>query len=468
MPELFNNNLFNSDEENKPDTPQEEQKQENTIEESKNRAENDIEKKPDVDAEPIEETDKGTQDKKSDEEYEDWISDPAVWKEPITQDTPVNGTYNYQWNDEAYRRAVQAKPKRSKVLVALTVTVSVLFILGIVAAGIMGIISLKNKAGGDNSSNAALVQNSTPANNNTAQTGDKLSIPQIVNKVSPAVVAVIAGDSAVGSGIIMSADGFILTNAHVVEGSKSFKVVDNNGKEYDAALIGSDTTADLAVLKIDATGLPKAEFGDSSKSIVGETVVAIGNPYGLELANTVTSGIISAIRKNIDLGGRAVTLIQTDASINPGNSGGPLINEYGQVIGITSLKIMNASEGLGFAIPINTAKPIIDSLILYGYVKRPMLGITGIMLVQADAEKFGLPAGFQVQVVDAGSDAAEKGLKQYDIITKINGKTFISLDEFNVEKEKFKAGDTVRITYFRAGKYYDIDVKLIESKPLAG
>ena len=212
--------------------------------------------------------------------------------------------------------------------------------------------------------------------------GNELTVPQIIAKARPSVVAIstVSGwSTGTGSGVIMTEDGTIMTNAHVVSGAQSITVRVMDGTEYEATLLGMDEKTDLAVIKIDATGLTPAEFGDSSSIVQGEIAVAIGNPLGLAFEGSVTQGIISAVSREIEVDGRTMTYIQTDAAINPGNSGGALVNGSGQVIGINSVKGSSSDvEGLGFAIPISVALPIAEQLTTYGYVTgRPSIGIGG-------------------------------------------------------------------------------------------
>ena len=206
----------------------------------------------------------------------------------------------------------------------------------------------------------------------TSPGGKELNVTQIAEKVGPAVVGILSKQSVntwfgvteqqgSGSGIIISHDGYIITNSHVIEGATSFKVVLSSGDEYDAVVVGQDVKTDLAVIKINETGLPAAELGKSSELKVGELAVAIGNPHGLEFQGSVTAGVISALNRTMNVEGRQYTLVQTDAAINPGNSGGPLVNKYGQVIGINTVKLSYSdTEGMGFAIPIDVAAPIVD------------------------------------------------------------------------------------------------------------
>lgn len=300
---------------------------------------------------------------------------------------------------------------------------------------------------------------------------DALTIPSIYNKVKDSVVSISVQAksqggvaSGYGTGIVLSEDGFISTNAHVVDEVDSIKVILTDGTEYEAQLIGIDTKTDLAVLKIEATGLKPAEFGDSDSLAVGETVVAIGNPYGIELAGTVTSGIVSAVNRQIVIDSYYMTLIQTDASINPGNSGGPLVNSYGQVIGITSSKIVKSGyEGIGFAIPMSGATSIIQDLIQYGYIKdRPYIGVMGYDVTESDALMYDVPQGVRVQSVEEGSDAKKQGVKANDIIVAVDGVEVKSMAELDAEKNKKKPGDKLTLTVYRNGKEKDITITLAE------
>jgi serine protease Do len=271
-----------------------------------------------------------------------------------------------------------------------------------------------------------------------------------------------------GSGIIMSSDGYIITNAHVVSGAKSLKVVAYDGKTYSAKLIGSDSITDLALIKVDATGLKAAEFGSSSDMKVADTVMAIGNPGGLEFNSSVTVGYVSALNREITSSDTGYTMkcIQTDAAINPGNSGGALVNMHGQVIGINSSKIVATGyEGLGFAIPIDTAQPIITQLKDYGYVKdRAMLGITGTYIDPMTARFYGLDSGLYVSSITSEYISAA-GIQRSDVITKIDGKAITSMNSVTTAIASKKPGDTVTLTVSRAstGKTFTAEVKLTQA-----
>ena len=303
---------------------------------------------------------------------------------------------------------------------------------------------------------------------------DALSIPEIVKKVTPSVVGIssqLPQGMSTGTGIVMTEDGYIITNAHVVEDAMAVKVAfirEDKTEEINATIIGVDAKTDLAVIKIDKKDLTPAEFGVSDDLMVGELAIAIGNPLGFDLANSVTGGIISALNRELVIDNKKLTLIQTDAAINSGNSGGPLVNSYGQVIGINSAKIQSAYggvEGLGFAISIDEAKPIIDQLIKYGYVTgRPMLGIGGQNISDSQAHFNNIPQGIFVVTVteDTGADLA--GIKPGDIITAVNDRVVLTMADLSSELEEYKAGDRITITYYRDGKNYDTKVKLTENK----
>lgn len=274
----------------------------------------------------------------------------------------------------------------------------------------------------------------------------------------------------------MSENGYIVTNAHVVSGADSFKVVLSDESEHDAKLIGADTKTDLAVLKIESKNLTKATFGNSDKVVDGETVIAIGNPGGLELSGSSTQGIVSATNRYVksnESDGFAMKCIQTDAAINPGNSGGALVNMYGQVIGINSSKIVASGfEGIGFAISINEAQPIVDDLLKYGYVKdRAKIGISVTTVDEWTAKMNNVPTGVMVASTDPSLDAATK-LKKGDIIVEIDGtKISTTNDLFNLLQNR-KPGDVLKIKAYRttsttSDKYITVNVTLGEDKGTA-
>lgn len=306
----------------------------------------------------------------------------------------------------------------------------------------------------------------------TTTEGQELSLQEIYQKVIPSVVSIINqtySGEVTGTGIVMSADGYIITNYHVISESASLEVLLQDDTTYQATLIGSDETSDLAVLKIDATGLTPAEFGDSDTLQVGDQVVAIGDPLGTQLRGTMTDGIISAINRDLTYDGRSMTLLQTNAALNSGNSGGPLVNMSGQVIGINTMKVSSSYttadvEGLGFAIPISIAKEIVDELLQKGYVAgRPAIGITAESVPMTAQAYYRLPAGVYVQSVNESSDAYQKGIRSGDIITSINDTQVSSVEDLNTVKGQFQAGDSVTLIIYRGGKYYQVDVTLMDA-----
>lgn len=286
--------------------------------------------------------------------------------------------------------------------------------------------------------------------------------------------------TATGSGIIISEDGYIVTNNHVVSGSSSSSYsyyelseatsvkVKLNSNTYgddaifDAKIVGKDSQTDLAVLKIEKTGLTAAEFADSDEAVVGEFAMAVGSPLGLD--TTVTTGIISAVNREVVSDGTKYICIQTDAAINSGNSGGALVNSEGKVIGINTLKLSGSDvEGIGFAIPINSTLDIIDELIEHNKVIRPYIGITGQDLDEETAKKNNLVVGIYVKDVESFSPAEKAGFKIGDVIIKADGKDIKTMDELNEIKNSHKVDDTMSITVNRDGEEKELSVKLAET-----
>lgn len=307
------------------------------------------------------------------------------------------------------------------------------------------------------------------------ENADALSVPQIYSKVSPAVVSIIctAGNGlgtslSSGSGVILTDDGYIATNNHVIDGASIITVKTIAGQSLDAQLVGRDEKTDLAVLKVSADQkLPRAEVGNSGNINVGDLAVAIGNPLQEELVSTLTVGYISAINRTMIIDERQMTMLQTDAAINPGNSGGALINMYGQVIGITTAKSTGYDvEGLGFAIPMNEAVPIIESIIKNGYVTgRPLIGITGIDVTEQIAKANNLPIGVYVNSVISGGAADLAGIKKGDVIVKCDGKEVKSVDDINAIRDAHKVGDKLQFVISRNGSKQKVDIVLQEEKP---
>ena len=309
--------------------------------------------------------------------------------------------------------------------------------------------------------------NQTPESvENVPQTGG-LSLQSIYEKAIDSVVSV-SCDTGTGTGVVFSADGYIVTNAHVIGNGYNIQVLLTDGRTLDAQIVGKDTVSDLAVLRVDADDLKAAEFGDSGTLRVGDAVVAIGDPLGIALRGTMTDGIISAINRDITTDGRTMTLIQTNAALNSGNSGGPLLNCYGQVIGINTIKIgdnmsIAGVEGLGFAIPSTTVKEIVEQLVSQGYVSgRPSLGITGQDITQFDRLYYRLPQG--VYITGVTGDAAQKGICTGDILLQIDDVRIVDVAGVKTVLYSHNAGDTVTLIIYRGGNQYAVDVVLSEAK----
>ncbi len=299
--------------------------------------------------------------------------------------------------------------------------------------------------------------------------GKELSIQEIYQKVNPSTVTVLTGMSdgsaMVGTGVIFTEDGYILTNAHVIAGGSECYVVLDTGENHRARLLGLDEEKDLAVIKIDATGLPAAEFGDSDALTVGDPVYAIGNPLGVELRGTLTDGIVSAINRDVYVDGVTMTLIQTNAALNNGNSGGPLINVYGQVVGINTMKMGSSSttsvEGLGFAIPIASTAYMINDLIAYGEIHgEVMIGVSvQTVPVTLDSGETAL----LIMDVTPGGPGDEAGLREGDLLLKADGEALTKSADLLRIRRRHDAGDSLALTYERNGKRSTVNVILRES-----
>lgn len=310
--------------------------------------------------------------------------------------------------------------------------------------------------------------------NRTAKTAN-----EIYKEVGPSIVTVsssytvrqgnrTANATGSGSGIIISDEGYILTNNHVIESADAIKITTEDGAEHEAKLIGRDSRTDLAVLTFDNTEkkYPAAPLGNSADIEVGEMVVAIGNPLG-ELANTLTLGAISALDRTVEMEHGTMNFIQTTADISPGNSGGALINSYGEVIGVTSAKSTgNGVEGIGYAIPINEAKVVMEELINHGYVTgRPLIGINGQTVTEELAQIYNMPVGLYITAVGADSAAEKAELKVGDIIISVDGQEVSTVDEINAIKNEKKPGDVLALEVYRKASRIKIDLTLAEEKP---
>ena len=279
--------------------------------------------------------------------------------------------------------------------------------------------------------------------------------------------------AASGSGFIISSDGYILTNFHVIESANSIKVTLYDGKSYDASLIGYDESNDIAVLKISAEGLTPVVLGDSDNLNVGDEVIAIGNPLG-ELTFSLTSGSVSALNREVTLSSNVtMDLIQTDCAINSGNSGGALFNLYGEVIGITNAKYSGSGsssqasiDNIGFAIPINSVRSIVDSIIEKGYIAKPYIGVM-VGDVSEESTKYGLPEGAAVVSVTEGGPAEKAGLKANDIITAVDGKAISGKSDLSSVIAEHSAGDKLTLTVYRQGETLTVTVEIGEQQTSA-
>lgn len=308
---------------------------------------------------------------------------------------------------------------------------------------------------------------------NISEVPGAISWQDVYEKVLPSVVSITCHDgltTSSGTGVIMDAGGYIITNAHVVEDAVSIRVLLTDGRELTARCVGADMLSDLAVLRVTASGLVPAVFGDSDKLRVGDEVVAIGDPLGVELRGTMTNGIISGINRDIKSGNRTLTLMQTTAALNTGNSGGPLVNCYGQVVGINTMKIGDYAseggvEGLGFAIPITSVQTILEQLASKGYVAgRPDLGITGQAISTFYQFYYRMPAGILITEVAEGSSAAQQGLRRGDILLTLDGVAVTNLDILQEITYASTVGQELQATVYREGREIPLTLIMGEEK----
>lgn len=383
-------------------------------------------------------------------------------------------------------------------------TVLVPFVSGIMGCALVigtcfGVPSIKEKLTGSTTTSNTTVQTSSGTTSNLISLSNYSNTAVFAaNKILPSIVGIevsytatsnsifgfgtpqTSTATATGSGIIISEDGYILTNNHVVDTSSSnsysyYDISDatsvkvklnsatyGNDSTFDAKIVGKDSQTDLAVLKIDKTGLTAAEFGDSDQAVVGEFVMAVGSPLGLD--TTVTQGIVSAVNREVESDGTKYTCIQTDAAINSGNSGGALVNSEGKVIGINTLKLSGSGvEGIGFAIPINSTLDVTDQLINHNKVLRPYIGISGINLDESTAKKYNLTVGVYVKTVQNFSPAEKAGLQSGDVIVKADDKDITTMDELNDIKNSHKIGDTMKLKINRNGEEKEVTLTLEET-----
>ena len=314
---------------------------------------------------------------------------------------------------------------------------------------------------------------SPQAMENIAEVPGAISWQDVYEKVMPSVVSIICYDSrsaSSGTGVIMDASGYIITNAHVVEDAQRINVLLTDGRELEAKCVGADVLSDLAVLRVTAIGLQPAEFGDSDALRVGDEVVAIGDPLGVELRGTMTNGIISGINRDIKSGNRTMTLLQTTAALNTGNSGGPLVNCYGQVVGINTMKIgdyasASGVEGLGFAIPITSVQTVLEQLANRGYVAgRPSLGLEGQEISTFYQFYYRMPAGILITALEEGSSAAIQGIRRGDILMSLDGRTVATLDTLEEIIYASAVGDELQASFYREGREFTLTLVVGEEK----
>lgn len=430
-----------------------------------------------------------------------------------------NGTYNQQYNPQMFAQYPQKKTKGG--IIALIIVLCSLLTIGFIGMMVYGFSAdIKEDLNSDrsDSGNSFRLPNkdsTTPfetlpdtssqgkthdesdysdkvnkdysgmkleSNPKDAKTNNSYTAAKASEKVSDSVVGILCYSddvpdqadtttaSSQGSGIIFSQDGYVITNAHVIGNSKTayaIRVVTSDGKVYKAGVVGYDSRTDIAVLKMDdAKGLTPATFGDSSQLEVGQDIIVVGNPGGLDYQNTTTKGVISALDRKLSTSS-LTKYIQTNAAINPGNSGGPLVNYYGQVVGITTSKIVSETyEGMGFAIPSQTVKSIVDTLVKNGYVEgRVKIGISGIAVTSDQASNYNIPQGIYVQSIVSGGPCDGTSLKEGDIITEVDGETITSFADVYAILETHKPGDKIKVKYYSSSSGDgEVEITLQEDK----
>lgn len=430
-----------------------------------------------------------------------------------------NGTYNQQYNPQMFAQYPQKKTKGG--IIALIIVLCSLLTIGFIGMMVYGFSAdIKEDLNNDrsdsgNSFRVPKEDSTTPfetlpdtssqgkthdesdysdkvnkdysgmkleSNPKDAKTNNSYTAAKASEKVSDSVVGILCYSddvpdqadtktaSSQGSGIIFSQDGYVITNAHVIGNSKTayaIRVVTSDGKVYKAGVVGYDSRTDIAVLKMDdAKGLTPATFGDSSQLEVGQDIIVVGNPGGLDYQNTTTKGVISALDRKLSTSS-LTKYIQTDAAINPGNSGGPLVNYYGQVVGITTSKIVSETyEGMGFAIPSQTVKSIVDILVKNGYVEgRVKIGISGIAVTSDQASNYNVPQGIYVQSIVSGGPCDGTSLKEGDIITEVDGETITSFADVYAILETHKPGDKIKVKYYSSSSGDgEVEITLQEDK----
>lgn len=433
-----------------------------------------------------------------------------------------NGTYNQynsQYNPQMYAQYPQKKTNGG--IVALIIVLCSLLAIGFIGMMVYGFsVGIKEDSNNDRSDSGNSIRlpnedSTTPfetlpntssqgkthdesdysdktnksysgmkleSNPKDAKTNGSYTAAKATEEVSDSVVGILCYSddvpdqadtttaSSQGSGIIFSQDGYVITNAHVIGNSKTayaIRVVTSDGKVYKAGVVGYDSRTDIAVLKMDdAKGLTPATFGDSSQLEVGQDIIVVGNHGGLDYQNTTTKGVISALDRKLSTSS-LTKYIQTDAAINPGNSGGPLVNYYGQVVGITTSKIVSETyEGMGFAIPSQTVKNIVDTLVKNGYVEgRVKIGISGIAVTSDQASNYNIPQGIYVQSIVSGGPCDGTSLEEGDIITEVDGETITSFADVYAILETHKPGDKIKVKYYSSSSGNgEVEITLQEDK----
>lgn len=398
------------------------------------------------------------------------------------------------WDDGVYGTGSTQPPKSHRALLALLLVI-IIFLGGIATAlSILNIRLFQELHRKENALTVAYaVQSQTEAEAEADPTlatyprekttvdlqqapdGDsregEMSLQEIYETNIPAVVSISASTgsgSSTGTGVVLSANGYLVTNYHVIRQALAINVTLTDERELRATLVGEDPVSDLAVLRVDAEDLTPAQFGDSDGVRVGDSVVAIGDPLGVELRGTMTDGIVSAISRDVQVDGRVMNLIQTNAALNSGNSGGPLINRFGQVIGINTMKIgtladSSGVEGLGFAIPSATVKEIVNQLLSQGYVSgRPWLGIEVESFSTFYQRFYRVPKGVYVTDVQAGSPAEAADLRIGDIILAADGSAVTDMDALNTQLYTHAPGDSMTFSVYRNGRQGEVTVTLEE------
>lgn len=405
------------------------------------------------------------------------------------KDKRQENQFSDPWNQDIYQTGAIEKPKKRKGMV------TILLIAIIILAGISSILGLMNfqlfsqlnDRNGKGTSLSLLPGNLgtrpsgspthptrsdvcidliyPPSNTDHVPQPGGLSLQEIYARNIDSVVSISSlrnGVRSSGTGVVISKDGYIVTNFHVVESSYLINILLNDNRTLIASLVGYDRMSDLAVLHVDADDLTAAQFGDSDSLRVGDMVCAIGDPLGEELRGTMTDGIVSAINRDIVTGSRTMTLIQTNAALNDGNSGGPLINCYGQVIGINTMKFGNTVngsgvEGLGFAIPSSTVKTIVEQLISKGFVSgRPSLGLTGEAVSPLYQHYYDLPQGMLITRITPGSSAANQGYQTGDILISLGGTPISTMEDMSTVLYGYAIGDLIDTVIYRGNQYQEI------------